>query len=38
MVCSPDADAAAPSFAGAWLVLKTPAHRLTKEFESTRFC
>jgi MFS transporter, MHS family, proline/betaine transporter len=31
------AGAAALSFAAAWLLPKTPAHRLTKEFESARF-
>jgi MHS family proline/betaine transporter-like MFS transporter len=31
------AGAATLSFAGAWLLPKTPAHRLTKEFESARF-
>ncbi len=31
------AGAAALSFGAAWLLPKTPAHRLTKEFESARF-
>jgi MHS family proline/betaine transporter-like MFS transporter len=31
------AGAAALSFAAAWLLPKTPAHRLTREFESARF-
>jgi MHS family proline/betaine transporter-like MFS transporter len=31
------AGAAALSFAGALLLPKTPAHRLTREFESARF-